>query len=126
MRVRVLKPFTATVNGFHRLYLPPAVVDFAAPGEFLKLGLVASEAEPEAVEDENPEPQEEGTPKVPEAEPEAVEDENPEPQEAELAKGKRPYRTSSIDKWREYAEGLGLDVKGLSREEIIAAVKAAE
>lgn len=103
MRVRVLKPFTATVNGFHRLYLPPAVVDFADPGEFLKLGLVASDADPEAVEDETPEPQ-----------------------EVELAKGKRPYRTSSIDKWREYAEGLGLDVKGLSREEIIAAVKAAE
>lgn len=119
MRVRVLKPFTATVNGFHRLYLPPAVVDFADPGEFLSLGLVVSDSEPEAVEDETSEPQEKATP-------EAVAEETLEPQETELAKGKRPYRTSSIDKWREYAEGLGLDVKGLSREEIIAAVKAAE
>lgn len=103
MRVRVLKPFTATVNGFHRLYLPPTVVDFADPGEFVALGLVVSDSDPEAVAEETLEPQ-----------------------ETDLAKGKRPYRTSSIDKWREYAEGLGLDVKGLSREEIIAAVKAAE
>lgn len=119
MRVRVLKPFTATVNGFHRLYLPPAVVDFADPGEFLALGLVVSDNEPEAVEEVASEPQEKDTP-------EAVEEETAEPQETELVKGKRPYRTSSIDKWREYAEGLGLDVKGLSREEIIAAVNAAE
>lgn len=119
MRVRVLKPFTATVNGFHRLYLPPTVVDFADPGEFVALGLVVSDSDPEAVEDETSEPQEKATP-------EAVAEETLEPQETDLAKGKRPYRTSSIDKWREYAEGLGLDVKGLSREEIIAAVKAAE
>ena len=36
---------------------------------------------------------------------------------------KRPAKTAPVDMWRKYAESLGVEVKGLSKQEIIAATK---
>lgn len=36
---------------------------------------------------------------------------------------KRPAKTAPVDAWRKYAESLGVEVKGLSKQEIIAATK---
>lgn len=35
----------------------------------------------------------------------------------------KPKRAASVDVWREYATAQGMDVKGLSKKEIIAAVR---
>lgn len=39
---------------------------------------------------------------------------------------KRPLKSGGIAAWREYAAGLGIDTKGLTRPQIIAAVNKAE
>lgn len=36
---------------------------------------------------------------------------------------KRPAKTAPVDTWRKYAESLGVEVKGLSKQEIIAATQ---
>ena len=36
---------------------------------------------------------------------------------------KRPAKTAPVDAWRKYAKSLGVEVKGLSKQEIIAATQ---
>ncbi|EGT5788616.1 hypothetical protein A9D03_12600 [Corynebacterium striatum] len=36
---------------------------------------------------------------------------------------KRPAKTAPVDTWRKYAESMGVEVKGLSKQEIIAATQ---
>lgn len=56
---------------------------------------------------------------APAAEP--VEDEPVEDEPVEDVK--RPAKTAPVDTWRKYAESLGVEVKGLSKQEIIAATQ---
>jgi hypothetical protein len=35
----------------------------------------------------------------------------------------KPKRTAPVEAWRTYAEAQGLDIKGLSKKDIIAAVR---
>lgn len=63
------------------------------------------------------------------AEPVAERPVSPEPVEADDEadeapgpEGKRPARSASTEKWREYAKSQGIDPKGLSKQEIIAAM----
>lgn len=47
-----------------------------------------------------------------------------EPVEGEPAgEVERPAKTAPVDTWRKYAESLGVEVKGLSKQEIIAATQ---
>lgn len=84
-------------------------VDEATYGRLVELGAVEVESdatpepEPEVVVEAAPEPESE-----PEVEPAPV--------------VSRPAKSAPEDKWRAYAESLGLDVKGLKKPEIIAAV----
>ena len=58
----------------------------------------------------------------PAPEPEPAPAPDPEPEPAPEQKGvKRPARTAPVDVWRAYAEAQGIDPKGLSKAEIIAA-----
>ena len=41
--------------------------------------------------------------------------------ESESPRVKRPARTAPVDTWRAYAEAQGIDPKGLSKAELIAA-----
>lgn len=41
--------------------------------------------------------------------------------ESDAPRGKRPARTAPVDTWRAYAEAQGIDPKGLSKAELIAA-----
>lgn len=52
---------------------------------------------------------------------EMVDDESADDEPAEDVK--RPAKTAPVDAWRKYAESLGVEVKGLSKQEIIAATK---
>lgn len=52
---------------------------------------------------------------------ETVDDESADDEPAEDVK--RPAKTAPVDAWRKYAESLGVEVKGLSKQEIIAATK---
>ena len=47
-----------------------------------------------------------------------VDERAPEP---DAPRVKRPARTAPVDTWRAYAEGQGIDPKGLSKAELIAA-----
>lgn len=116
MLVRVVQPFTATDNGFHRLFLPPSVVELENVEAFVEQGLVSTDLDAVSVSQAKP---------AKPADPAGATETAKEPA-SKAGKTKRPLKTAHIDRWREYAEGLGLDVKGLSREEIIAAVKVAE
>lgn len=47
-----------------------------------------------------------------------------EPEVAEPNEGmKRPAKTAPVDVWRKYAKSMGVEVKGLSKQEIIAATQ---
>ncbi|OHO71181.1 hypothetical protein HMPREF2692_01310 [Corynebacterium sp. HMSC036D03] len=52
---------------------------------------------------------------------ETVDDESVDDEPAEDVK--RPAKTAPVDTWRKYAESLGVVVKGLSKQEIIAATQ---
>ena len=52
------------------------------------------------------------------AQPSKVETPEEDPGEAEVVK--RPARTAPIGEWRKYAAAQGYDVKGLSKQELIA------
>ena len=52
---------------------------------------------------------------------EPVDDESADDEPAEDVK--RPAKTAPVDTWRKYAESLGVEVKGLSKQEIIAATQ---
>lgn len=52
---------------------------------------------------------------------ETVDDESVDDEPAEDVK--RPAKTAPVDTWRKYAESLGVEVKGLSKQEIIAATQ---
>jgi pyrroloquinoline quinone (PQQ) biosynthesis protein C len=47
----------------------------------------------------------------------------PEPASDVEPEVKRPARAASVDMWRSYAVALGIDPKGLSKQEIIAATR---
>lgn len=53
--------------------------------------------------------------------PEVVEPAAPEPSEEDAPK--RPKQAANIDTWQTYARALGIDPKGMSKQEIIAATK---
>lgn len=82
-------------------------VDEATYGRLVELGAVVVESEttPESEPEVEPAPEPESEPEV---EPAPV--------------VSRPAKSAPEDKWRAYAESLGLDVKGLKKAEIIAAV----
>lgn len=52
------------------------------------------------------------------AQPAEVETPEEDPSEAEVVK--RPARTAPVEEWRKYAAAQGYDVKGLSKQELIA------
>ena len=52
---------------------------------------------------------------------ETVDDESADDEPAEDVG--RPAKTAPVDAWRKYAESLGVEVKGLSKQEIIAATQ---
>lgn len=90
-------------------------VDEATYGRLVELGAVVVESEPEV--EEAPEAVSEPEPVV-ESEVEGA----PEPEAGVVRK---PAKSAPEDKWRAYAESLGLDVKGLKKPEIIAVVNKA-
>ncbi|CAB0938152.1 hypothetical protein ACQQ68_11060 [Corynebacterium diphtheriae] len=116
MKVQVVKSFTLIVDGFHRLYTPPAVVELPAPERLIERGLVIEEGTVVAE-----------TPGLVEADDAVTEGEfvdTPSPVEAPSA---RPKQTQTTEVWRAYADSLGIDTKGMkTRQEIIAAVNAVE
>ncbi|VZH85315.1 hypothetical protein [Corynebacterium rouxii] len=61
-----------------------------------------------------------------EVEPEPVVVPEPDPVEEPVSETpvKKPLKSAGIDAWRVFATGLGIDVKGLKKPEIIAAVNA--
>ena len=52
------------------------------------------------------------------AQPAEVETPAEDPDDTEVVK--RPARTAPVEEWRKYAQSLGYDVKGLSKQELIA------
>jgi hypothetical protein len=62
---------------------------------------------------------------APAAAPDSVEPKHaaPEPVSDVEPEVKRPARAASVDMWRSYAVALGIDPKGLSKQEIIAATR---
>lgn len=57
-------------------------------------------------------------------EPEPAPEPPPKPSAADKPpEGERPKQAASTDTWREYAKKVGVDPKGLSKQEIIAATK---
>ncbi|MCT1491348.1 hypothetical protein M3G47_01280 [Corynebacterium sanguinis] len=52
------------------------------------------------------------------AQPAEVETPAEDPDDAEVVK--RPARTAPVEEWRKYAQSLGYDVKGLTKQELIA------
>lgn len=109
MKVKLVK--AVRLSPIRPLCLAGSVVevDEATYGRLVELGAVEveSEATPE------PEP-------VVEAAPEPEPEQEPEVEPAPVVS--RPAKSAPEDKWRAYAESLGLDVKGLKKPEIIAAV----
>lgn len=114
MKVRVVEPFTFRgVSGFFRAYLRPGVIEVSdADGAvMLERGLVVDPTVPAAAPVSEPAPAS-----------------NPEPDgetapEAETPDGvKRPRKTARVDAWRDYAESKGIDPKGMTKAELIAAV----
>lgn len=76
---------------------------FNASGFFVDPSAAPVESEPKIVE---------------KAEPETVE-----PKRVEKPTVNRPKNTASLKAWQEYAKAKGIDVKGLSKQEIIAATR---
>lgn len=52
------------------------------------------------------------------AQPAEVETPAEDPDDTEVVK--RPARTAPVEEWRKYAQSLGYDVKGLTKQELIA------
>lgn len=118
MKVRVVEPFTwSHVGGFFRAYLRPGVVEINDEDArvLLERGLVV---DPDAVPsarraarvDAPVERQRE-----PEAEDDAV-------QEPAGGAPQRPRKAAALDAWRAYATAKGVDPKGMTKAELIAAV----
>lgn len=116
MKVRVVEPFTwSHVGGFFRAYLRPGVVEIDDEDARLLLerGLVV---EPDAV-----------PPARRAARVDAPVERQREPEaEAvpETAGGapQRPRKAAALDAWRAYATAKGVDPKGMTKAELIAAV----
>lgn len=116
MKVRVVEPFTwSHVGGFFRAYLRPGVVEINDEDARLLLerGLViAPDAVPPArraarVEDSverQREPETEASPEPAGGAPQ------------------RPRKAAALDAWRAYATAKGVDPKGMTKAELIAAV----
>ena len=111
MKVKLVK--AVRLSPIRPLCLAGSVVevDEATYGRLVELGAVEVEAEVEATPE--PEP-------VVEAALEPEPEQEPEVEPAPVVS--RPAKSAPEDKWRAYAESLGLDVKGLKKPEIIAAV----
>ena len=64
---------------------------------------------------------------VPEAEPSPAEDAEPSPAEDDEEPVEeapdRPKQAENLETWQTYARALGIDTKGMSKQEIIAATK---
>ena len=73
---------------------------------------VVPEAEPSPAEDAEPSPAED-------AEPSPAEDDEEPVEEAP----DRPKQAENLETWQTYARALGIDTKGMSKQEIIAATK---
>lgn len=121
MKVKLVK--AVRLSPIRPLCLAGSVVevDEATYGRLVELGAVEVEADVEAAPDSEPvaEVESEATPE-PEPEVEAAPEPEPEVEPAPVVS--RPAKSAPEDKWRAYAESLGLDVKGLKKPEIIAAV----
>lgn len=116
MKVRVVEPFTwSHVGGFFRAYLRPGVVEINDEDArvLLERGLVV---EPDAVPSVRRAARADAPVERP-REPEA--DAVPEP-----AGGapQRPRKAAALDAWRAYATAKGVDPKGMTKAELIAAV----
>lgn len=125
MKVKLVK--AVRLSPIRPLCLAGSVVevDEATYGRLVELDAVEVEADVEAAPDSEPvaEVESEATPEpepVVEAAPEPEPEQEPEVEPAPVVS--RPAKSAPEDKWRAYAESLGLDVKGLKKPEIIAAV----
>lgn len=116
MKVRVVEPFTwSHVGGFFRAYLRPGVVEINDEDARLLLerGLVV---EPDA--EQNPRRAARvSSPAERQREPEG----SAEPEPAGDAP-QRPRKAAALDAWRAYATAKGVDPKGMTKAELIAAV----
>lgn len=116
MKVRVVEPFTwSHVGGFFRAYLRPGVVEIDDEDARLLLerGLVV---EPDAVPSVRRASRVDA-PVERQREPEA----EAEPEPAGGAP-QRPRKAAALDAWRAYATAKGVDPKGMTKAELIAAV----
>lgn len=109
MKVKLVK--AVRLSPIRPLCLAGSVVevDEATYGHLVELGAVEVEADVEAAPDSEPVAEVEAAPE-------------PEPEVEPAPVVSRPAKSAPEDKWRAYAESLGLDVKGLKKPEIIAAV----
>lgn len=116
MKVRVVEPFTwSHVGGFFRAYLRPGVVEIDDEDARLLLerGLVV---EPDAVPPARRAARVDA-PVERQREPEV----SAEPEPAGDAP-QRPRKAAALDAWRAYATAKGVDPKGMTKAELIAAV----
>lgn len=105
-----MSALTYPVRGWYRLVragesLEVADEDFE---RFYRLGAVVKEGDAPAVKQKAepaPEPASEKAPAVP------------------VGEVERPAKAASLARWREYAESVGVETKGMSKAELIAATK---
>ena len=117
MRVRVVKPFTwSHVGGFFRGYTrvgAVAVVSDADGSEMIRRGFVVDADAPVVSVVKEP--------AAPVSEPTTANSSQP-VEDSALESVPRPRRAAPVDEWRAYAESQGIDPKGMSKPELIAAV----
>ena len=108
---------TITLNIEWRGHQPGDTIEVDDPtAEWLRASGAVAPATPET-----PAP-EQDAPVAPEPAPESPEkDQQPDP----APKAERPYRTAPVATWRAFATTLGIDPKGLTKAEIIAATNGA-
>ena len=107
---------TITLNIQWRGHQPgdTITVDEATAEWLRRTGATASDSSIETAPATAPEP-------VPEPELDTPDDPDPAPApEAPAKTPERPRKTAPVATWRAYAEGLGIDPKGLTKAEIIA------
>lgn len=110
MKVRAVRAASAPIDGVVRALRPGRVYDLQDPYLSALLGSGAV-ADPDAAPAPAPEPAPAPAEQVKSAEePEA--EESPKP----------PRKTAKLEDWQDFARAQGIDPKGLSKQELIAAI----
>lgn len=110
MEVRAVRYASAPIGGVVRALKPGRVYDLQDP--YLSALLVSGAVvDPDSAPAPKPAPRGESAP-VTEPEPEPEGDDTPAP----------PRKTAKVEEWQDYARAQGIDPKGLSKQELIAAI----